>query len=160
MKTLMLIRHAKSDWADLNLKDFDRPLNSRGLKDAPIMAQRLLKASKVPQHLISSPALRAKTTGGIFAKVLQLADPCYKAAIYDASYTTLLDVINHIPDAYNFVALFGHNPALSQALYNFTGEVRDMPTCAIAQISFDIDSWKLITADTGKLEYFDYPKNG
>ncbi len=159
MKKLMLVRHAKSDWDNILLSDFDRTLNPRGVQSAPEMAKRLLKKDIIPQYILSSPAVRAKTTAKIFAETLKLAEPAYNQSIYEASYSTLRTIINGLPDAYNFVALFGHNPGLSQLLYNLTGEVYDMPTCSVAIISFEFDSWEMVTKDTGTLAYYDYPKN-
>ncbi len=89
-------------------------------------------ASVAPQYLLSSPALRAKTTANIFAETLGLGEPSYNQSIYEASYTTLLKVVNGLPDAYDFVAMFGHNPGLSDLLYELTGNLYDMPTCAVA----------------------------
>lgn len=160
MKRLMIVRHAKSDWDNANLSDFDRPLNHRGQQAAPEMAGRLLKKGLIPQYLLSSPAVRAKTTANIFAKTLNLAEPTYNRSIYEASHKTLLQIINGLPDAYNFVALFGHNPGLSSLLFSLTGEMRDMTTCTVAIVDFDLDSWKMVSSDTGALSYYDYPKNG
>lgn len=160
MKRLMIVRHAKSDWDDVSLSDFDRPLNNRGKQAAPDMASRLFNKGIIPQYLLSSPAVRAKTTANIFAKTLGLAEPKYNRAIYEASYPTLLQIINGLPDAYNFVALFGHNPGMSDLLYNLTGEMYDMPTCTVAIIDFDINEWKMVSSDMGSLSYYDYPKNG
>jgi len=160
MKRLMIVRHAKSDWDDASLSDFDRTLNHRGKKAAPDMAGRLLKKNIIPQYILSSPAVRAKTTANIFAETLGLAEPSYNKHIYEASYSTLLSIVNGLPDAYNFVAIFGHNPGLSNLLYTLTGEAYDMPTCTVAIVDFELESWKLISADTGSLSYYDYPKNG
>jgi len=155
----MLVRHAKSGWDNPLLADFDRPLSGRGENDAPEMAKRLVKKGLVPQYLVSSPALRAKTTAGIFAKQLKLPAPTYNAAIYEATYTTLLSVVNSFPDEYGFVALFGHNPGLSQLTYHLTGDLYDMPTCGIVLIELEADSWKMVSGDTGTIKYNDYPKN-
>jgi phosphohistidine phosphatase len=159
MKRLMIVRHAKSDWNSTNLNDFDRPLNHRGLQSAPEMAARLLEKSIIPQYLLSSPALRAKTTAHLFAETLKLAEPSYNKAIYEATHADLLQVINKLPDAYDFVAIFGHNPGLSNLLFSLTGQMYDMPTCAVAIVNFEFDSWKLVSGKTGSLSYFDYPKN-
>jgi phosphohistidine phosphatase len=159
MKKLMLVRHAKSDWGDAQLADFDRPLNSRGLKSAPEMAIRLLKKGIVPQYLLSSPALRAKTTAKIFADTLGLAEPDYERSIYEARYADLLKVINQLPEDYDFIALFGHNPGMSDLLYGLTGDMADMPTCAVAVISFNVSEWGMIGGDSGRVTYYGYPKS-
>lgn len=155
----MIVRHAKSDWGNAGLSDFDRPLNHRGLKTAPEMAYRLQKKGLIPQYLLSSPALRARTTAGIFAETLNLAGPSYNQSIYEASYPSLLRIINTLPDAYHFVALFGHNPGLSDLLYQLTGQMYDMPTCAVAIVDFELEWWKEVSAGTGSVSYYDYPKN-
>jgi phosphohistidine phosphatase len=160
MKQLMIVRHAKSDWDDARLSDFDRPLNHRGFKSAPEMATRLLNKGIVPQYLLSSPALRAKTTANLFAQTLKLAEPSYNKAIYEASYPTLLKIVNSLPDAYDFVAMFGHNPGVSDLMYNLSGEIYDMPTCTVAIVSFELDSWKMVSAGIGTVTYYDYPKSG
>ena len=159
MKKLMLVRHAKSDWGDAQLADFDRPLNYRGLKSAPEMALRLLKKGVVPQYLVSSPALRAKTTAQIFADTLGLTELDYERSIYEARYADLLKVINELPDDYDFIALFGHNPGMSDLLYGLTGDMADMPTCAVAVVSFNVSEWKMVSGDLGKVTYYDYPKS-
>ena len=159
MKTLMIVRHAKSDWDDPRLKDFDRPLNRRGLASASEMAQRLIAKQMIPQYMLSSPALRAKTTSNIFAKELGLAEPSYNDSIYESSYNNLLGIVNNLPDAYDFVAVFGHNPGISSLLCHLTGKVYDMPTCAIAVVRFEFDVWNLVGGDTGELVYYDYPMN-
>lgn len=156
----MLVRHAKSDWDDPSLKDFDRPLNRRGLANAPLMADRLIHKHLVPQYVVSSPALRAKTTAKLFTQQMGLVEPAYNEDIYEASYPTLLNIVNQLPDEYDFVALFGHNPGMGQLIYKLSGQSYDIPTCAVTVISFDVESWEMISADTGKVEYYDYPKNG
>lgn len=155
----MLVRHAKSGWDIPDLTDFERPLNLRGEETAPEMAIRLVKKELVPQYMVSSPAERAKATANIFAETFNAAEPEYNRAIYEASYTTLLSVVNSLPDAYDFIALFGHNPGISELVYYLTGQMYDMPTCAVIVISFDADQWQLLSKDTSTIEYYDYPKN-
>ncbi len=159
MKKLLLVRHAKSDWDNLDLTDFERPLNKRGEKDAPAMAGRLIKKRFLPQYIVSSPAMRAKTTANIFAREFKLAQPEYNKNIYEAGYQTLFSIVNNLPDEYDFAAIFGHNPGVSQLLYYLTDKLYDMPTCAVAVISFDTELWQLISGSTGTVEYYDYPKN-
>jgi len=155
----MLVRHAKSGWDIPDLTDFERPLNARGEETAPEMATRLLNKGIVPQYIVSSPAERAKATANIFADTFKLAEPVYHMAIYEAGYHTLLSVANHLPDAYDFIAMFGHNPGMSELAHYLTGKMYDMPTCAVVIINFDVDSWQMISGNTGTVEYYDYPKN-
>ncbi|WP_448697318.1 SixA phosphatase family protein [Mucilaginibacter sp. AW1-3] len=159
MKKLMLVRHAKSGWDIPDLTDFERPLNPRGEETAPEMAQRLQQKGIVPQFIVSSPAERAKATARIFAETFKLAEPEYHTAIYEASSSTLLSVVSSLPDEYDFIALFGHNPGISDLVYYLTGKMYDMPTCAVVVIHFDGVSWQLISGSTGTIEYYDYPKN-
>ena len=160
MKKLMLVRHAKSDWNDPTQDDFDRPLNERGLAAAPHMAARLLQQSIIPQRIISSPALRAKTTALAFSLKLNLPEISYNEAIYDARYADLLRVINKLPDDDDFVALVGHNPGMSDLLYELTHDMADMPTCAVAVIEFNTDHWELAGEGMGRVKFYDFPKNG
>lgn len=163
MKQLFIIRHAKSDWGDLDLKDFDRPLNHRGHKNAPEMVERLVAKNIRPDIIVSSPALRALTTAKYFAAGWKLdhhqlnTDP----SIYEASTNTLLNVINQFDNQFDSIALFGHNPALTDLLNYLTNEyIANMPTCSTAIIEFPFDDWKLISGSTGELVLFDYPKSG
>jgi len=159
MKKLMLVRHAKSGWDIPDLTDFERPLNARGEETAPEMAMRLLNKGIVPQYIVSSPAERAMATANIFAGTFNLTEPEYNLAIYEASYITLLSVVNNLPDDYDFIAMFGHNPGISELACYLTDKMHDMPTCAVVVINFDADSWQMISGSTGNIEYYDYPKN-
>lgn len=163
MKQLLIIRHAKSDWGDFNLKDFDRPLNSRGHKNAPEMVERLLAKSIVPDVIVSSPALRAFTTAKYFAAgwKFDAEHLLTNSSIYEANTKTLLDVINGFDDKFDKIALFGHNPGLTDLVNYLTDEyISNMPTCSVVIIEFPFDEWKLISGDTGKLTLFDFPKSG
>ena len=162
MKQLLLVRHAKSDWNSEAQSDFERPLNKRGHKDAPEMAERLLQKHLVPQLIVSSPALRAFTTAKYFAKTLGIDEKLIHtdAAIYEASANTLLNVINKLDNKYNFVALFGHNPGLTNLAINLCDtEVYDIPTCGQILIVFPFDDWQLISKGTGAETLYDFPKN-
>jgi phosphohistidine phosphatase len=160
MKTLYLIRHAKSDQTILG-PDFDRPLNERGLKDAPKMAERLLKRKVHPDLIISSPANRALTTALTFAKTLDYKSKnvIKEERIYEASTSALLNVINNIDDKHNVVFMFGHNPGITNTInYLSNSQLDNLPTCGIVKIDFEFDSWKLISTGTGSAGYLDYPK--
>jgi phosphohistidine phosphatase len=162
MKQLLIIRHAKSDWGDFKITDFDRPLNKRGLKNAPEMAQRLLDKGIIPQLLVSSPAKRAITTAKYFAETLGFSkkEIQEEPAIYEATTSTLLRTINNLDNKYDFIALFGHNPGLTDLaikLSNF--DVANIPTCGMVLIEFPFDDWKLISSGTGEKKLYDYPKH-
>ena len=162
MKQLLLIRHAKSDWNSGAQSDFDRPLNKRGHKDAPEMSERLLKQHLVPQHIVSSPALRAITTAEYFADTFGIDNKQIQTepAIYEASATTLLKVLNQLDNKYNFVALFGHNPGMTNFAINLSDtEIYDLPTCGLILIEFPVDDWGSISEGTGTEKLYDFPKN-
>lgn len=161
MRTLFLIRHAKSSWADLNIHDFDRPLNDRGKKNAPFMGKLLAKEKILPDLIISSPAKRAITTARKIAKEINYSIPKIEEnkTIYEANVKTLLKIVNEINDKNKAVFLFGHNPGFTDFLNYLTGEnIGNIPTCGIAEINFDVSSWKEISKDLGNLIRFDYPK--
>ena len=163
MKTLYLIRHAKSSWEDINLRDFDRPLNERGEKDAPRMAKRLKERDIHPNLLVSSPAKRALATCKAFAKTLGYSDRHIKTdeRIYHADEDTLLEVIRSIKNSCDTVMLFGHNPGLTDFVNEF-GEgtyVDNIPTCGVVAYRFPVDSWEDVDWKKGELLFFDFPKN-
>jgi phosphohistidine phosphatase len=158
MKKLLLIRHAKAVH-ETGFADFERPLKYSGLEDAAVMAARLKEHSLIPQILISSPALRTLSTADVFTQHLSLPRVVEDKCIYDASSVTLVNVVNGFPDAHDFIGLVGHNPGISELLYYLTGEMRNLETCATVLIEFETDDWKAIGNRTGKLVYYDSPKN-
>jgi phosphohistidine phosphatase len=157
MKKLLLIRHAKAE-KDGFAKDFDRPLKYPGIQDARFMADRLKEKAIIPQLIVTSPALRTKTTAEIFADAFHLPDPATKKSIYEASRETWLKVINGLPNEYNTIAVVGHNPGVAEILRYLTGEGREVHTSTVAVVDFDINSWAEITGDSGKLVYYSSPK--
>lgn len=162
-KHLFIIRHAKSDWS-LAVRDFDRPLNERGFRDAPIMASRLASHSIRPQFILSSPAKRALTTAQIFAKQLAIPNKLIQTEerIYEAPVQTLLQVINQLNDQFEQVAIFGHNPGFSElASYLSKEDYLNLPTCALVHLEFpDADQWSEVSAGTGSIAQFWYPNDG
>jgi phosphohistidine phosphatase len=162
-KQLLLVRHAKSDWDNIKLPDFDRPLNPRGEKNAPEMAKRLVKKGAVPQQIVSSPALRAITTARYFAKEfgLEKSDIVKEPAIYEALTSTLMEVIDNLDNSYSFTALFGHNPGITSVVGNLCNkDLYNIPTCGVVLIEFPFDDWSMISAGTGEMIFYDYPKKG
>ena len=161
-RNLILVRHAKSSWTEAGLTDFDRPLNDRGLKNAPEMGRRLAKANFSVDTIITSPAMRAMTTAKIIAKEIEfdVKRIVQNEDIYDASVNILLDLVRNLDKQVNKAMLVGHNPSFT-VLCNRLCNVRinNMPTCSIVQIQFNLSSWENITEHTGELTDFDYPKN-
>jgi phosphohistidine phosphatase len=160
MKTLYLIRHAKSSWEDRDLSDFERPLNERGLRDAPVIAKILKKKNISPGLIISSPAYRALETARIFAGALSY-DPekiVTDERIYEATMHELFSLVRGIPDSYQAVMLFAHNPGISNFANLLSNRfVPEMPTCAVAGLSFDQNSWNEIERNCGELVVFEFP---
>jgi len=143
MKTLFLVRHAKSSKDDPTLADRDRPLNDRGQRDAPRMGERLAKRDVEPDLMLSSPAVRALTTAKLFAKELDYKpkDIVVDERLYASSADDLLEVIHEVDDAHKRVMVFGHNPEMSELAHRLSGRIGDMPTCAVAEFEFDAKSW-------------------
>lgn len=160
MKTLYLLRHAKSSWNDSSLRDFDRPLNDRGRADAPVIGKHLDSENLSDPLLICSPALRTRETAQLVLLNASLhAEPRFDDRIYEASLRDLLQVVSEIDDTNQTAIVIGHNPGLEELLAFLTGETRPMPTCALAKIVFDVVSWKDVKASDGTLESFVTPKD-
>jgi phosphohistidine phosphatase len=162
-KRLLLIRHAKSDWGNPSLRDFDRPLNKRGHANAPEMGQRLTKQQIFPDQVVSSPALRAFTTANYFAKEWGIKSGEIKTDqdIYEAGVRTLLGVVNQFDDQKEIIAMFGHNPGFTDfANYLSNLDIMNMPTCSVVMLEFPFDEWKMVSSGTAKVLLFDYPKSG
>jgi phosphohistidine phosphatase len=161
MRFLTLVRHAKSSWDYQELSDFERPLNPRGRRDAPVMAARVRKLLDPPDLLVSSPASRALSTAQIFARELALEeiDIRIQPRVYEADVDGLFGVLRGLDDEYRHAMLFGHNPGLSQlALELARCSFELLPTCAVAHFRLAIGRWEELTADCGKLLLYTYPK--
>lgn len=143
MKTLYLVRHAKSSRDDPTLPDRKRPLNDRGKRDAPAMAERLAGQGVKPDLILSSPAVRALATAQAFAKKFDYAitDLVEDDRLYATAADDLLDLIHELDDQQKRVMLFGHNPELTALAHRLSSEIVEMPTCAVAEFRFDTKSW-------------------
>ncbi len=161
MKTIYLVRHAKSDWGNASTGDFDRTLNERGMKNAPVMAARLKQKEILPELVISSPATRTLTTAELFsetlgypAKKIQQRIEIYRGGVLD-----LLKIVQQIPDTCDSAMLFGHNPTLTEFSNLLAGSyIESLVTCGVVKIELDIESWKSANPDGGKLAWYDFPK--
>ncbi len=161
MKSVYFIRHAKSSWEDMSLRDIDRPLNKRGKRDAPFMATVLKGKGVTPNAIISSPANRAFTTATHFAKELSIPESeiIIEPKIYEAMTSEVMEVVNSLPDAYKLVLVFGHNPTFTNIANLFSDRfLANLPTCGIFRVDANIDSWKEFNDGTGKLSELHYPK--
>ncbi len=161
MKTIYLVRHAKSSWKYPNLDDFERPLNKRGRKNAPFMGTILKKLKVAPDLIISSPANRAAMTARIIADKISypLEKIRYSESIYEFSEDALIPVIKQIDDRVNKAMVVGHNPA-ANGLANYIGDrpISNIPTCGVCCVELDISSWAKISDHCGKVKFFEYPK--
>ena len=162
MKTLILVRHAKSSWDKVGMDDIERPLNERGKEDAPVMAKRL-KDKKIDIDIfISSPAKRAHKTCKYFAKEygLDKKEIVLMDKLYGASVTAFLEVISKIDDKHKSAIIFSHNPGISEFTNTLTTvHVDNMPTCSIFAVQADINHWAEFSKSEKKFLFFDYPKN-
>lgn len=159
MKKLFIIRHAKSSWKDYSLDDFDRPLNKRGFLNAPLMGKYLKDKNIVPDIILSSPALRAKTTAEIIAnKVKYKKQIVYEESIYEADINTLHNIITSLKNKYNIAFIIGHNPGLNLLVDNYVGFDENIPTCGVVELEIKSDSWENINSKNIKLLSFNYPK--
>jgi len=161
IKTLYIARHAKSSWDDSSLSDFERPLKKRGEKDAPMMGKILYSKDVQPDLIISSPAQRAISTAHILATEIKypIENIVTNEAIYEASTSTLLDIIEQLDDTLKSVMLIGHNPSFTRLANYLTEQYFDnIPTCGVVAIAFDVLEWKMIEKNSGKVMFFEYPK--
>ena len=161
MKLLYLVRHAKSFWENEWLDDFERPLNRRGKRDAPVMADRLRELGVRPDRVLSSPAARAASTARILAPVLGYAreQVLYLENLYDASSSDLLRVISgHADDAHSLM-IVAHNPGIT-LLANRLGRahIENVPTAGAVALEVDIPRWDTIADGCAETVFFEYPK--
>lgn len=162
MKTLCLIRHAKSSWDDPFLDDIDRPLNNRGRKDAPRMGQRLKEKDIHPDLLLSSPADRALSTCLIIAEKIGF-NPQHvhvDRRLYHADEEQILSVVRSFNDANDEVIVFGHNPGLTDFVNRLNSSLvtDNVPTCGIVCMTLHVDSWKDVAWGKGEVDFFDFPR--
>ncbi|WP_442588306.1 SixA phosphatase family protein [Pedobacter sp. AW31-3R] len=162
-KRIILVRHGKSDWADHNMTDFERPLNHRGHKNSLEMAERANNKGIIPELIVSSPAKRAITTAQHFSEVWNMPEDHIQLepTIYEANPTALLHVLNGLDNKHDTIALFGHNPGLTD-FSNFLADahIYNIPTAGTVIIDFPFEDWALVSHHTGSLASFDFPKNG
>jgi phosphohistidine phosphatase len=160
MKTLLILRHAKSSWKDDSLPDRERPLNKRGQEDAPKMGALLRKKDLVPDLVLSSPAQRARLTAELVIEESGYQGEVeFREELYSFDAEPYLKALTRLEDTIQCVMLVGHNPAMEELVERLTGEYLPMPTAALAQIELPIEHWrKLATRHNGKLVELWRPK--
>lgn len=162
MKTVVLVRHAKSSWKDYGLDDFDRPLNKRGKRNAPFMGQKLKERGVFPDIILSSPAKRARTTAISIAKVIGYPKKkiAFDENMYHSSARYLFELVKNQDDKNETVMLFGHNPGFNDFadMLLQKNPVYNIPTSGIYCIRFNVNSWKDMKEGNGESVFFDYPR--
>ena len=149
MKTLLVLRHAKSSWDDPALGDHERPLNKRGRRDAPRMGELVREYGLIPDVVLSSDAVRARLTAEAVAEVARyageiLVDP----HLYMASPADIISLLPTVRENAETVMIVGHNPGLEKLVEQLTGERHDLPTATLAQIGLPIDQWRDLKLST------------
>jgi phosphohistidine phosphatase len=160
MKTLLIMRHAKSSWKLKDMADIERPLNSRGEKDAPAMGRLLKKKKILPDLILTSPAVRARMTAELVAKKSNYKkEVTVVDALYMAEAPEIINTLKGLPDENDLVLLISHNPGLEYLLQLLTGKIESLPTSTIAKIRLPIENWATLVDDTqGKLVKIWRPK--
>ena len=162
MKTLLLIRHAKSGWDNPSLSDFERTLTERGKTEAKMMAKRLIEKAIKIDAFISSPAKRAKKTAKIFMKELKIDEKNIELmdSLYEASVKDFYDAVEGLNDDDETVILFSHNPGITEFVNSLDCHtVYDMPTCAVFSCKIESKHWKDFREAEKEFLFFDYPKS-
>jgi phosphohistidine phosphatase len=162
MKTLILVRHAKSSWDEAGLSDSERPLNERGKKDAPDMARRLRKRGLSIDRFVSSPAERALRTARYFVKEFDSSkdDIQIEKMLYGALPAQFNSIVTALKDKWETAAIFSHNPGITAYANTLTTVSTDnIPTCGIFGVQADVESWKDFAKAEKRFLFYDYPKN-
>ena len=161
MKTLVIVRHAKSSWDNPGLSDHERPLNKRGFRDAPMMGARLVEWGPPVDRVISSSAVRALTTAELITQEMGLPwdEILVEETLYHASEEDMLDLIQDQEDYIDGLMLFGHNPGLT-ALVNYLSDLDlgNLPTCGVVVIQFDVESWSQVGEVEAVTAEMNFPK--
>jgi phosphohistidine phosphatase len=159
MKTLFLLRHAKSSRDDPTLRDFDRPLNDRGKDDTKLVGRYLRQEQIVLDAVISSPAKRAQQTTEAFLKAADVSIvPSFDERIYEAGPQQLLTVVSEIDRSLNMVLLIGHNPGFEELVESLTGQYTRLPTATLAGLDLSVEQWRDVRPRSGKLRVRITPK--
>jgi phosphohistidine phosphatase len=159
MKKILIMRHAKSDWADSSLGDFERPLNERGKHDAPRMGKEIGKLNLVPDIIISSPAVRAAETARAVAKNCDFAgEIIFNDEFYHAHFEPIFKTLQNLPETCNTVMIFGHNPTWENLVLKLSGKYQTMSTASVAVLICKNNMWKELRFSECKLDFVLSPK--
>lgn len=161
MKTIYLIRHAKSDWNNQELTDFERPLNTRGVNDTEKIGKELNKLGFNPEKIIASPSKRTTTTIQFLCEHISFnfKHVEFNSKLYHPSNENFINIIEDLPDEIENIAMVSHNYGISEfADYLTENFMEAMPTCAVVCIELEINSWKEIVRGLGTTKWYIYPK--
>lgn len=159
MKTLFILRHAKSSWDNPDLSDFERPLNRRGLNAAKFIGELIYRRKLAPELIVSSPAKRARQTAVLVKEVAEISRPIeFDERIYEASPHGLFNLIREFDDRWESILIVGHNPGFENLVRVLTGEAASMPTAALAKVNLNLESWSELEANSNELEFLIRPK--
>ena len=161
MKRLYLLRHAKSSWDDDSLSDVERPLNKRGLRDAPMMGKRFRAHGYLPDRIVSSGAVRADATARAVAYELgyPVASIAREDALYLAGPATLLEIVRRADDTLGSLMLVGHNPGMTDFANTLSDHgIDNLPTCGLFCVNLAVERWRDVEPRGGVLVCFEYPK--
>jgi phosphohistidine phosphatase len=148
MKTVLILRHAKSSWGSASLPDHERPLNKRGQRDAPRMGRLLHDEELLPDLILTSTAVRARATADLIADASDFEGPIKQSReFFHAPAADFIHVLRRLPDDYERVLLVAHNPGLEELLSELTGEDESLPTAALAQVELPISRWSELRAN-------------
>jgi phosphohistidine phosphatase len=160
MKKLLICRHAKSSWDDAEVRDHNRTLANRGLKDAEVMAGRIKTSHVIPEKILTSDALRAKMTASFYLKIFEKHQVSYEETneLYLCTTKSLLSEIRKTSDNIDTLFVFGHNPGMTD-LVNYLGEsLENLPTAAVFGFKFEVKNWTAINSENGIFWFYDSPK--
>ncbi len=163
MKELIFVRHAKSDWGNESLRDIDRHLNERGYDSAYTLSKWYAQNKPQPDLILCSTATRALSTALIFVRAMDLPMERFKLekSIFETSWEHLLALAQQTNDQVSSLMIFGHNPSITNGCNELAEElfVDNVPTCGIISLRFEVKHWKDLAPKTGKLNFYEYPKN-
>ena len=161
MKTVLLVRHAKSSWSNPSLIDRIRPLADRGKRDVIKMGGRLASRGGKPDLILSSPAVRALETAKAIGQEIEYnySSMVVNDRLYACQADDILRVVKGLDDGLSYVMLVGHNPELTDFAHLFTDSVAYMPTCAMLELRFEVDAWADISHKNLQQALYDFPKN-
>ena len=161
LRNICFVRHAKSSWDEPHLADIERPLNKRGERDAPFMATKMVELQITPDLIVTSPAIRARTTARIFADAAELHSKNFiiEDMLYGADVSGIVKLVQEVDDDVRSIFVFGHNPTMTIMANCFAGvDIDNVPTCGVLQAKTMVSSWKDWSPEVSAFVGFYYPK--